>query len=70
MLMVTAVCLFGIREGIRAKTPRPSFDVREAVAAVWESKWEVLLPVVALVGIFGGYTTTANSTSRGTCLGF
>jgi tripartite ATP-independent transporter DctM subunit len=57
MLMVTAVCLFGIREGIRAKTPRPSFDVREAVAAVWESKWEVLLPVVALVGIFGGYTT-------------
>jgi tripartite ATP-independent transporter DctM subunit len=57
MLMVTAVCLFGMRKGIRTKTPRPPFDAREAAAALWESKWEVLLPVVALVGIFGGYTT-------------
>jgi len=57
MLMVTAVCLFGMRKGIRARTPRPPFDAREAAAALWESKWEVLLPVVALVGIFGGFTT-------------
>jgi C4-dicarboxylate transporter DctM subunit len=57
MLMVTAVCLFGMREGIRTKTQRPAFDLREAAAAVWESKWEILLPIVALVGIFGGFTT-------------
>ena len=57
MLMVTAVCLFGVREGIRAKTPRPAFNAREAAAALWEAKWEVLLPVVALAGIFGGFTT-------------
>lgn len=57
MLMVTAVCLFGVREGIRSKTPRPAFHAREAAAALWEAKWEVLLPVVALVGIFGGFTT-------------
>ncbi len=57
ILMVTAVCLLGMREGVRAKTPRPPFDVREAVAALWESKWEILLPVVALSGIFGGFAT-------------
>ncbi len=57
LLMVAAVCLFGVREGIRAKTPRPPFNTREAAAALWESKWEVLLPVVALVGIFGGFAT-------------
>lgn len=57
MLMVTAVCLFGVREGIRSKTPRPAFHASEAAAALWEAKWEVLLPVVALVGIFGGFTT-------------
>jgi C4-dicarboxylate transporter DctM subunit len=57
MLMVAAVCLFGVRTGIRTKTPRPAFDLPEAVAAVWESKWEILLPIVALVGIFGGFTT-------------
>ncbi len=57
LLMVTAVCLFGVREGIRAKTPRSPFNTREAAAALWESKWEILLPVVALAGIFGGFAT-------------
>lgn len=57
ILMVAAVCLFGIHEGVRSKVPRPGFDPLEAVAALWESKWEILLPVVALVGIFGGLTS-------------
>jgi tripartite ATP-independent transporter DctM subunit len=57
IVMVGAICLFGIIVGIRADTPRPCFDAREAAAAVWEAKWEILLPAVALFGIFGGYTT-------------
>jgi C4-dicarboxylate transporter DctM subunit len=57
LLLVGAVCFFGMRAGSRANVPRPAFDLREAVAAVWESKWEILLPIVALVGIFGGFTT-------------
>ena len=57
MLMVTAVCLFGVRTGLQTRTPRPAFDFPEAVAAVWEAKWEILLPIVALVGIFGGFAT-------------
>jgi len=57
ILMIAAVCIFGIREGVRSKTPRPRFDTREAAAALWESKWEILLPVIALVGIFGGFCT-------------
>ncbi len=57
MLMVGAVCVYAIREGLRAKTPRPRFDAKEAAAALWEAKWEMLLPVVVLVGIFGGLTT-------------
>jgi tripartite ATP-independent transporter DctM subunit len=57
IVMVGAVCLFGVITGIRADAPRPGFDAREAAAAIWEAKWEILLPVVALFGIFGGYTT-------------
>jgi TRAP-type C4-dicarboxylate transport system permease large subunit len=34
-----------------------AFDAREAGAALWGAKWELLIPVVALVGIFGGVTT-------------
>src|SRR5437764_6946901 len=33
------------------------FSWREAGAAIWEAKWELLLPVVALVALFGGFAT-------------
>ena len=55
--MIVAVGVLGIREGLRLKAVRPSFDIRATAAALWESKWEVLLPVVALVAIFGGFCT-------------
>jgi C4-dicarboxylate transporter DctM subunit len=56
-LMIVAVCIMGVREAGRSKTPRLAFDVREVAAALWESKWEILLPVIALAGMFGGYCT-------------
>ena len=56
LIIVGAVCLFGVREGVRRETRRP-FDAREATAALWHAKWEVLLPVLVLAGIFGGFTT-------------
>jgi tripartite ATP-independent transporter DctM subunit len=33
------------------------FDAREAGAALWEAKWELLIPVVSLGGIFSGLAT-------------
>ena len=57
ILLVLAVCTFGIVEGVGSKVPRPAFDPREAASAFWESKWEILLPAVALVGMFGGFCT-------------
>ncbi|MFQ5971159.1 MAG: TRAP transporter large permease subunit, partial [Alphaproteobacteria bacterium] len=57
ILMVSIVSMFGIREGLKARTERPRFDRREAAAALWEARWEVLLPFVVLFGIFGGFTT-------------
>ncbi len=56
-LLVSAVVIFSVREGLRSKVPRAAFQTREAMAALWESKWEILLPVIALVAIFGGYCT-------------
>ncbi len=56
-LLVAAISIFVVREGLRSKVPRPAFDVWEMATAVWESKWEILLPVVALVAIFGGFCT-------------
>lgn len=57
LLMVAAVSLYGLREGLRTTVPRPPFVLKEAGAALWAAKWELLLPVVALVALFGGFTS-------------
>ena len=57
VLMVAAVSLYGLKESLRSTTPRPALDFREMRAAVWEAKWEICLPVVALTAIFGGFTS-------------
>ncbi len=63
LLMVVSVCLFGICIGISAKVPRPSFDLKEAGAALWNAKWEALLPVVTLGALFGGFATLIEAAS-------
>ena len=57
LLLVGLVAGWGVREGLRVGTGQTRFDAREAAAAIWAGKWEVLLPVVVLVAIFGGFTT-------------
>ncbi len=57
ILMVSAVSLYGLIVGFRTNAPRTPFSVGEAIRAIWQAKWEIMLPVVALVFIFGGITT-------------
>jgi len=33
------------------------FDRREALTSIWAAKWELLVPVVALAALFGGFAT-------------
>ncbi len=56
-LLVLAVAVFGLVEAKRAKVPRHPFEPAEAGRALWAAKWEALLPVVALVSLFGGFAT-------------
>jgi len=57
LLMVVAICLFGLIQAFRAGVSRSPFDRREAISALWAARYELLLPVFLLVGIFGGYAT-------------
>ncbi len=57
LLMVGAVCLLSLREGLRAESSRVPFDRQEALRAISSAKWELVLPVVILTGIFGGLMT-------------
>jgi tripartite ATP-independent transporter DctM subunit len=57
LLLIAVVAGWGARQGVIHRAQRTPFRASDARAALWESKWDLLLPVVVLGGIFGGYTT-------------
>ncbi len=58
VLLVVLTIAWGLREGRHAPdSGRQAFDRREALAAIWAAKWELLVPVVALTALFGGFAT-------------
>lgn len=61
LLGLALVTGWGVYEGTRIARPRTPFDVREAARAVWDAKWEVLLPVVVLAALFSGSATIVES---------
>ena len=56
-LLILVVAGWGAARGWWAGVQPTAFVWREAVSAVWNAKWELLLPVIIVVAIFGGYTT-------------
>ncbi|MEZ5275500.1 MAG: TRAP transporter large permease subunit [Opitutaceae bacterium] len=54
VLMVVLAAGLGCLQSPAIKVERPKFDLRSAWAALWEAKWELMLPVVALVPFFTG----------------
>ncbi len=56
-LLLALVIAWGVREGAARKVARPPFDARELLAASWEAKWELAMPAMVLVAIFGGFAT-------------
>jgi tripartite ATP-independent transporter DctM subunit len=61
LLLLGLIAALGVRDAVRSKAARSPFRVREALAGVWEAKWEFLLPVVVLVALLGGYATMSES---------
>ena len=57
VLLVTLTSLWGISQGPKIESSENSFQWPEAGRAIWDAKWELLLPVVALVALFGGFAT-------------
>jgi tripartite ATP-independent transporter DctM subunit len=56
-LLVAAVAAWGAYKGWASGAARVRFDAREAGRAIWDAKWELLLPVVVLTGLLGGFAT-------------
>ena len=57
ILLVVCVAAWGAQKGWFHGARRTPFDARKAAVAMWDAKWEMLLPVVILGSFFGGLTT-------------
>jgi C4-dicarboxylate transporter DctM subunit len=70
LLVIGLVVVWGVYEGMHLQRPSPGFALREALASLWSGKWELLLPVVVLVSLFGGYATLVESAALAALFAF
>ncbi len=57
IVLITLVALWSVRQGFVQRVPRPPFSIKEAWQSFNAAKWEVIIPGIILVGIFGGLVT-------------
>jgi C4-dicarboxylate transporter, DctM subunit len=63
LLMAALIAGWGVRQGAVSGVPRQAFTFAEARRAVWVAKWELLLPPLVLVAIFGGFATLVETSA-------
>jgi tripartite ATP-independent transporter DctM subunit len=63
LLLIAGVAAWGVRAELITRTVRTPFRLREAAAASWRAKWEILLPVAVLASYFGGYATLVEASA-------
>ena len=57
ILLVVLTAIWGVSQAPRTGAKRVGIDWRETRRAMWEAKWELLVPVVALGALFSGWAT-------------
>ena len=57
IILVLAVASWAIFQEKRQDQVTQSINMKNIGAALWEAKWEMLIPFLVLLGIFGGFTT-------------
>lgn len=58
LLLVGMAMLWGRSRDRTPRADRPAFDWSKARAALWEAKWELALPIVAVGAMFGGWVSS------------
>jgi len=57
LLLIVLLSVYSVVTGSLAAVPRQKISAREVVKTAYAAKWELLIPVIVIVGIFGGYVT-------------
>lgn len=57
ILLIVLTSVWGVSQAPRTAVGGQAFEWREARAAIWDAKWELLIPVIALGALFSGIAT-------------
>ena len=57
ILLIVLTAIWGVSQAPRRSATRAPFAWSETGRAMWDAKWELLVPVVALGGLFSGLAT-------------
>jgi tripartite ATP-independent transporter DctM subunit len=68
LLLVGLTAWWGIYKGpAKGEEGRQEFSWKEARESLWSAKWELLVPVVALGSLFGGFATPVEAAALTAC---
>ncbi|MFL2983766.1 MAG: TRAP transporter large permease subunit [Candidatus Neomarinimicrobiota bacterium] len=57
LVLIIFISTWSVFQGRKNKISLKRFVPEKALRVCWETKWELLLPLLILFGVFGGYTT-------------
>ncbi|MCP4197465.1 MAG: TRAP transporter large permease subunit [Proteobacteria bacterium] len=63
ILLIVVLSLYSIRRGSFSKEKRAPFEWKKIKRALYDSRFELPIPIVVLVGIYGGYLTVIDAAS-------
>lgn len=61
VLLLLILLLYSLRKGFHLVEPQPAFSWRRLAEALRVGIWDLLLPLMIVVGIFGGYVTVSEA---------
>ena len=63
LLLIFLISSWAIYQGKSQKIVRREFNLKRSLSICWETKEELILPLLILFGIFGGYSTLVETAS-------
>ncbi|MDJ0762033.1 MAG: TRAP transporter large permease subunit [Myxococcota bacterium] len=61
ILLIVVLSIYSVAKGAATREARPPFEWPRIKNALWESRFELPIPITVLVGIYGGFLTVIDS---------
>lgn len=57
ILLIILLSIYSVFVGKKARSPKTALSIKGIVQSANEAKWELFIPVILILGIFGGFVT-------------